>query len=1143
GDAQALSNSGGIIETDPATKLTLFDSAVTLNAGTDKSIEVFSGTVSARGNTSLRAAPSTGDISKNPNIVKVKIKDNGNSNSGLIVVGGRLSGTPPTPTTTSSNTSVGAGTYLLPNGGTTHILGNTVTNESTPEPGSYYELAGVTLKISGIFQQTENIARDKPWYTANASDSINLHDATINAKTGGQSLIQFFAPKISIIGSTITSDGSNGSIIIAGEKSAENNKAKIIYIEGGTLSTLCSPTSCNTGERAGNIVLKADNITIAENSIGGNPSLITAETQGDGVGGSITVQADHLGLQQGAKLSSQTSGSGTGGTINIDASSLTLSGGSQLTTNASNTGNAGKIYLNSPDPSQPQSPGNIFIPRDLSISFSQPVLSKEQPRINASTTFDKPSGGKGGVGGSITIGTAGKSLSISGPGFITAETKGTGDGGDVSLLGSTIKIQNHIEVSAKTTSSGQGGLVAVKANTLNLDDAARITAEASGKGNGGLISLHANSISLSKGAQATAETSSSGTGGTINVNAPTLTLNNGAQLTIKASSKGNAGDININTDPNNSRPTSIMFGYAKDSEKPLINARTEQQIAGGGQGGTIFIGTTTSHLSIAGPGKITAETQGSGNGGFLDLKGTAITLDHGAIATAETSGSGKGGNISVNTPALALNNGAELSVKASSTGNAGDININTDPNNSQSTSITFGYSTPLTNDSNKSLINAKTVLAAGGGQGGDILIGTPLATLTIAGPGLITAQTEGSGDAGSIDLQARTLTLDQGTRVSAISEGSGRGGAIRVQGNTVVLDGGAEISTSSGMSSGSGPTGPAGSITIDAAGPNSLHLSGGSRITSTTSSSLPFTTAADQANILIKTPNLSMRDGSWISAATTGAARGGTITINANQASLTAGSKITAKGEGGGQAGNINIQLARGLSLIDRSEINASTTASDGGKSGANINLQLGADLNMSNGSKITAAAKGKANGGNVTIDMPNAFLFSSFPSLFEGNDILATADEGDGGLIQMRALGIFGVNLYTYGQPISEASARSRRGRNGVLAFFIPYLTPELQPAPIEQPLDPDNVLVRACAPRADGPPSFILSGRGGLPELPGGRSVATPIPEDLGQSAAPASSARPHAAAPTPSPASGVAGPPPAGALTSQLPLPPCP
>jgi large exoprotein involved in heme utilization and adhesion len=798
------------------------------------------------------------------------------------------------------------------------------------------------------------------------------------------------------------------------------------------------------------------NITLQGRAINVNAAQITAQTSGFGNGGLVSATANSLGLDNKAKLSTQTSstgkggeislfantislnrgaiataettGSGLGGTINVEADALNLysdasSGGSQLSTKATSTGNAGAIYLNS-------STG-----RDLAIAFSGNSL------INAATEQSAPGGGQGGT---IKLGTSTKSLSIFGQGSITAETKGSGNGGDITLQGRAINI-DAAQLTAQTSGTGNGGLISATANSLGLDNKAKLSTQTSSTGKGGEISLLANTISLNRGGIATAETTGSGFGGTITVDADTLNLHSdgssgGSQLSTKATSTGNAGSIFLNA--STGRDLAIAF-----SGNSLINAATELTTPGGGLGGTIKLGTSAKTLSIFGQGSITAETKGSGNGGGIDLKGSSISFDTGAVATAQTSGSGRGGTISV---------------------------------------------------------------------------------------------------------EANTITLDNRAKVSTRS--------------------------SSGSDASPQPTGPAGSISITAAGPNSLHLRNGSQISSDTSSTIAWANDKDLANIIIKTPNLTLTGASSISASTSAAAKagainlisafteldggstiatastgsgaGGNININGTRLRLDGASQIKADGGNFGQAGSINISLSDRLQLDNQSSINASTARSASKEGGANISITLGGDLVLSNGSSITATASGKANGGNIKLLLPNGFLLSSFPGAFAGNDILASADEGDGGRIELRALGIFGMNINTFFTPISEASAKSRSGRDGVLAFYIPFLTPDRGVVPIEQPLDPDNDLVRACSPRGDGRRAeFTQTGRGGQPSLPGDRPTAAPLLDDLGRPA-PRRGLQASASLSSTSQPAPAAAIPVASAIQLQgyaprlaLPLPPCP
>jgi filamentous hemagglutinin family protein len=994
--------------------------------------------------------------------------------------------------------------------------------------------------------------------------------------------------------------------------------------------------------RGGSIFLGSTGKTLTIRGSG----TITAETKGSGHGGDINLSGSIIAIKDGAEVTAKTTASGPGGVIRVDADSLNLPGGSQLTTQADSSGNAGKIFLNSPNPDQPSS---TFSPRDLALSFS------DQSTINASTSYrgmlDPTKPDQQAQGGSIFLGSMGKTLTISGSGTITAQTEGSGNGGQLNLQGSSIAL-DQTTATTETSGSGNGGTISINSGgSLSLNQGAQLRSSTSSAGHGGLLELLANTINLDGGSIATAQTSGTGRGGTINASSDRLNLSGASQLTTQASSTGNAGKIFLNS-PNPDQPSSTFSPRElaiSFSDQSKINASTlysevlepskPDQLA---QGGSIFLGSAGQSLTISGNGSITAETQGSGKGGRLDFTGSSITLGQGAIATTQTSGTGEGGKISlIASDSISLSNGSRLDAKAEKTiddktlkdsagnsyiikanqgitGRAGDVSLQANETTlSGNASVTAetqttGVGGSISVDTKKlnltgasqlttqasstgaagvinlntttprplaiafsgdSLINATTTqVGLGGGLGGTISIGTPSASLAITGAGRITAETEGSGNGGQLNLQGSSIALDQatastetsgsgnggsisinsgsslslnqGARLSAITQGSGRGGLIRLQANTVLLDGGAEISSRSDQAVGSGPTGPAGSIAIDAAGPNSVHLLGGSRITSTTSSSQPFRSAADLANIQIRTPRLSMAGGSLISAASTGPARGGTISISADQARLADGSKIVVQGSGSGQAGTINLTLSRGLTLQNGSAINASTASRDGG-GGANIHLRIGTDLLINNGSKIRAEAKGKANGGNIFIDIPNGFLLAGFPDSFTGSDIFATADEGQGGLIQLRTLGMFGLNRNTFDKPISEVSTRSRSGRDGVLAFFIPYLTPELEPVPIAKPLDPDNVLVRACTPRSDGAPSFTLSGPGGLPELPGGRPGSAPLREDLGQPqlSGPASSASPRVVPATATATATASADPLPGPLVSRLPLPPCP
>ncbi|MFN6132959.1 MAG: filamentous hemagglutinin N-terminal domain-containing protein, partial [Synechococcaceae cyanobacterium] len=283
---------------------------------------------------------------------------------------------------------------------------------------------------------------------------------------------------------------------------------------------------------------------------------------GPGSGGSISLQGSTVTLQDGGKVISRSTDGGSSAAISVDTGTLNLMGGSQLISETSGGGAGGSIQLNS------------STPQDLAITFSGDSL--------LSTSTSQAASG-GGNGGGIQLGTASKTLSISGPGFITTETLGTGQGGFIDLKGSSIKLDQGVLATTQTSAAGNGGTIHLSGNSISLDQA-KATTETSGSGDGGTILLSANSISLSNGATASVLTSSSGAGGLIAVDTGSLTLNNTSKLSSEASSTGQAGAIGINTAT--SRDLRVVLN-SRDSE---ITASTSQAAPGGGTGGDISMG-------------------------------------------------------------------------------------------------------------------------------------------------------------------------------------------------------------------------------------------------------------------------------------------------------------------------------------------------------------------------------------------------------------------------------------------------------------------------------------------------------------------------------------------------------------------------
>jgi filamentous hemagglutinin family protein len=994
--------------------------------------------------------------------------------------------------------------------------------------GGDLELKGSSISLSNGITATTQTSGDGHGGTINLrSNSLELDRSTLTVLTMAK--------------------GDAGNIDI---NSTDNNPLSITFRAGSEINALADSMATGRGgditigsTLTPSLVIAGDGRITAETKGKGDSGFLnlnavssinlsngitaTTQTSGSGDGGRIDISARTINLSTGAKATAQTSGAGRGGILNVSANTIHLADKSSLTTTSAPLLPNGEPDLNTSQPTGPagtiilrasSAPGSsLFLltgstiesrtsssnpyanPRDLAFVYSNHTsfTLANGSSINTLTNGAAKAGGitldgggsnaltlsfsgratinaladenATGRGGDIIIGsTRTPSLVIAGDGRITAETKGKGDGGFLNLNAvSSINLSNGITATTQTSGSGDGGRIDISANTINLSTGATATAQTSGTGRGGTLNVSANTIHLAGKSSLTTTSAPllpngepdlntsqpTGPAGTISLRAPSasgsslflltgstiesqtsssnpyatprdlafvysnhtsFTLANGSSIKTLTNGTAKAGGITLDGGGSNA----LALSFSGDA---TINALADENATG--RGGDIIIGSTlTPSLAIAGDGRITAETKGKGNGGFLNLNAvSSINLSNGITATTQTSGSGDGGHI--------------------------DISANT--------------------------INLSTGARA-------------------------TAQTSGSGDGGSIDISANTINLSKGAKATAQTSGTGRGGRIDVQGNTITLDGGSEISVQSDPK-GQSSSGPAGSISILANGPNSLHLTNRSAIRASTSSSQPFRNSKDLGSISIRTPNLELKGNSTISSASSGAAQGGSITIQADRVNLDGGSTITAAGTSTGQAGNINLFVDNDLTLTKESRITASTAASSTGRGGANIKIEVGGNILLFDNSSIRAEAFGSANGGNIILRIPNGFLRASFPVIGDGNDILAIADSGNGGLIDIRALAIFGFNTNTFLQPITEASTRSLSGRDGVLAIFTPLLNPDRGIVPIEQPLDPSNQLDQSCSPRAENS-SFQTCGRGGVPALPGDTPGRRPALDDLG-------------------------------------------
>ncbi|ELR99021.1 filamentous hemagglutinin N-terminal domain-containing protein [Gloeocapsa sp. PCC 73106] len=399
-------------------------------------------------------------------------------------------------------------------------------------------------------------------------------------------------------------------------------------------------------------------------------------------------------------------------------------------------------------------------------------------------------------------------------------------------------------------------------------------------------------------------------------------------------------------------------------------------------------------------------------------------------------------------------------------GNAGNITIT-----AQSLSLSDG--------------SAITASIFGKGDAGDIVIrvedmvSLKTSTDTEVTQIRTTVENGGNGNAGTIDLQASSLSLKDGAQLAGFveDEGIGRGSNIIVNVSDFVDISGTEYSGGQNNPSGiyassdrkvEGQKGIPGNITINT---NSLNLSDGGIIISRTANPVP----SGQITINAQTIEATGNDTS-ISAEARVNGTGGDIIITTERLNLLDGAEV--KVDSSAQAGNIEIN-ADSL-FLQRGAIRAETGANEG-EIGANITLNIAESITLSRQSKITATANGQADGGNIAID--TRFLIALPPTRGNGSDIIAKADQGNGGLITIDALGIFNIrqqqailNNRTNDLDASSETSTGEIRINQEAVFESDFFElPEII-------IDPTTLIAQNVCQRGV-KSEFFITGRGGLP------------------------------------------------------------
>lgn len=645
-------------------------------------------------------------------------------------------------------------------------------------------------------------------------------------------------------------------------------------------------------------------------------------------------------------------------------------------------------------------------------------------------------------GGSVILDSRGKInvdqiIEVSGMG---------GNGGDVLLLAND---QISLPVSAQILSYGFGGVGGnITLTSKSAINASYLESITFGEGIGGDIKLTApqiflGDVSLTEPPESSVGSIASvllgkGQGGNIKMEADYLEINGDAVAVVTAEqSMGDSGNIFIDADKISLKNNSFIFAVAVSSI--------------GGNTGDINI--QTNDLTLTQGSQINSQVLGIGNSGqininaknSINLLGTLGFFPSAIITEVFEGAIGNGGVISIKTGSLNLSDGGQVRASTNGNGNGGSIFID-----AKNVTIDGGtFLNPNPEPTFSAIVSEVQPTAIGNGNTIDITT----EKLTVTNGGFISAATEGTGNAGNINLKVRKSTnfsgsftnknlkesQPSGAFVGVLEGAVGEGGTLKITTPELRVTNGAQLEALTES------TGNAGNIEIF--GANTVLFSG---VDTGLFSNTTETSTGDAGNIFVESEFIKIQNGALISVDSQGTGVGGSVTV---------------KGDN--------------LTLNNQGKISATTASSNGG----NITLALNDLILLRYNSKITTdagTAEAGGNGGNITITSP----FIIAPS-FENSDITANAFEGDGGDIDITANGLFGIEFRLEQTPRSDITASSEFGLAGTVAINNPDVDPTsgLVELP-DQTTDPSDRVIPGCAAAAGN--SFTITGRGGLPENP---------------------------------------------------------
>jgi large exoprotein involved in heme utilization and adhesion len=358
---------------------------------------------------------------------------------------------------------------------------------------------------------------------------------------------------------------------------------------------------------------------------------------------------------------------GNAGSVNISAKTLELLGSSSISTTTGGTGNAGSVKINATD--SIKFDGNSYAVSQViagAVGNAGGVdISSKTLEILGASFLSANTLGRGNAGVVKIIATDSVKFDGNSSAGSQVETGAVGNAGGVNIFAKTLEILGGSFLSANTGGTGDAGQVKITANdSIKFDgNSYAFTGVTIGAvGNAGGVDISTKNLELLGGAFLSASTAGKGDAGQIKITATdSIKLANGAKIATATLSSGTSGKIEI----------IAGNSFILDGENTGLFASTTENSTG--NGGSISIDPPL--VSITNGASISVNSLGKGNGGNIDIFAGKLIFSNNALIIANTA-SGEGGNINLQIADIFFpRNSSNITATAGGTGNGGNINL------------------------------------------------------------------------------------------------------------------------------------------------------------------------------------------------------------------------------------------------------------------------------------------------------------------------------------------------------------------------------------------------------------------------------------------------------------------------------------